>query len=95
MLIHTALKEGEHVTGKKGNWCLDLSDVILCGRKRQMFEWKAVWRGGRERSREGFVSHMSFIFLYHDECQGFSVCLDDVETPLYSNPELTGHKSRK
>lgn len=63
VFIHTVLKESDHVTSKKGNGCFDLSDVILCGRKRQMFGWKAVWRGGRERRREGFVSHMPSISL--------------------------------
>ncbi len=82
MFTRTALKGDDHVTSKTGNWCLDLSNVILCGRKRQMFEWKAVWRGGRERRREGFVSHMSFIFLYQEGCQGFSVCLDGVKNLL-------------
>lgn len=48
-------------------------------------------RGERERRREGFVSHMSFVFLYHEGCQGLSVCLDGVENLLYSNPVLIGH----
>lgn len=45
---------------------------------------------GRDRGREGSVSHMSSLCLYHDGRQGFSVCLDRLEQQLYF--ELTGTK---
>ena len=42
-----------------------LSYVILCGRIRQMFLWKALWREGkRKKRREGSFSHMSSIVIF-------------------------------
>lgn len=67
------------MTNKKGNQCFDVSDVTMCGRNMQMFEWKALWRRGRERKWEGLVCHKYYKSLFHPGCEGFMVCLDGVQ----------------
>lgn len=44
----------------------------------------------KEEGRDLLVTCL--LFLYHEGCQGSSVCLDVAEKLLYSNPELIGHK---
>lgn len=49
-----------HVTGKNGNACLDLSDVILRERAQQMF-W-VERKGGREKKKKGGIWYPFFFY---------------------------------
>lgn len=51
-----------------------------------MSGWKAVWRGGREKRREGSVSHTSFAFLKCEGCHGFSPRPDGVKKLPHTQP---------